>query len=177
LGILMALVGLALLIACANIANLLLARGAARQKEIALRLSIGAGRWRLIRQLLTESLLLAAFGGAAGLALALWGTQLLVKLLAQSGGPALDLYTDGRVLGFTAAVSLFTGLVFGLLPAFRATRIELTTALKRRWPPVEHEADTEPAAQRAGGIADRAVAGLSGGRGPVHHGVSTSCCE
>jgi predicted permease len=136
LGILMALVGLVLLIACANIANLLLARGAARQKEIALRLSIGAGRWRLIRQLLTESLLLAAFGGAAGLLLALWGTQLLVKLLAQSGGPALDLHTDARVLGFTAAVSLFTGLVFGLLPAFRATRIELTTALKegsRRW--------------------------------------------
>jgi predicted permease len=130
LGILMALVGLVLLIACANIANLLLARGAARQKEIALRLSIGAGRWRLIRQLLTESLLLAAFGGAAGLALALWGTQLLVKLLAQNGGPALDLYTNGRVLGFTAAVSLFTGLVFGLLPAFRATRIELTNALK-----------------------------------------------
>ena len=130
LGILMGLVGLVLLIACANIANLLLTRGAARQKEIALRLSIGAGRWRLVRQLLTESLLLALFGGAAGLLLALWGTEGLVKLVAQSAGPTLDLFPDVRVLGFTAAVSLLTGVLFGLMPAFRVTRIELTTALK-----------------------------------------------
>src|SRR5438128_217270 len=135
-GILMGLVGLVLLIACANIANLLLARGAARQKEIALRLSIGAGRWRLIRQLLTESLLLAVFGGAAGLLLAFWGTEGLVKLVAQSAGPALDLSPDARVLGFIAAVSLLTGVLFGLAPAFRVTRVELTTALKeggRQW--------------------------------------------
>src|SRR5439155_5399265 len=102
-GILMGLVGLVLLIACANIANLLLARGAARQKEIALRLSIGAGRWRFIRQLLTENLLLAVFGGAAGLLLALWGTEGLVKFVAQSAGPTLDLSPDVRVLEFTAA--------------------------------------------------------------------------
>src|SRR5947208_17092685 len=136
LGILMGLVGLVLLIACANIANLLLARGAARQKEIALRLSIGAGRWRLIRQLLTESLLLAVFGGVAGLLLALWGTEGLTKLVGQSAGPALDLSPDVRVLGFTAAISLLTGLLFGLAPAFRVTRVELTTALKeggRQW--------------------------------------------
>ncbi|PYV22208.1 MAG: multidrug ABC transporter substrate-binding protein [Acidobacteria bacterium] len=136
LGILMGLVGLVLLIACANIANLLLARGAARQKEIALRLSIGAGRWRLIRQLLTESLLLAVFGGAAGLLLAFWGTEGLAKLVAQSAGPALDLSPDTRVLGFTAAISLLTGVLFGLAPAFGATRVELTTALKeggRQW--------------------------------------------
>src|SRR5947207_7488162 len=135
-GILMGLVGLVLLIACANIANLLLARGAARQKEIALRLSIGAGRWRLIRQLLTESLLLAVFGGAAGLLLAFWGTEGLTKLVAQSAGPALDLSPDTRVLGFTAAISLLTGVLFGLAPAFGATRVELTTALKeggRQW--------------------------------------------
>src|SRR5437899_2373097 len=108
----MGLVGLVLLIACANIANLLLARGAARQKEIALRLSIGAGRWRLIRQLLTESLLLAVFGGVAGLLLALWGTEGLVKLVAQSAGPelpALDLSPDVRAFEFTAAISLLTG--------------------------------------------------------------------
>jgi predicted permease len=131
LWVLTALVGLVLLIACANVASLLLARATSRQKEIAVRLSVGAGRARLIRQLLTESILLAVCGGAAGMFIAMWGDSLLLRLM--SSGPeaiALDVHLDIRVLAFTAVLSVLTGIVFGLVPAFRATRVELTPALK-----------------------------------------------
>jgi predicted permease len=126
--VLSSVVGLVLLIACANLANLLLARGVARRREIAVRLSIGAGRWRLIRQLLTESLLLAGLGAGLGLALA---TPLLEFVASVAGGgEGIDARLDWRALLFTAAVALVTALLFGLMPAFRATRVDLTPALK-----------------------------------------------
>ncbi len=129
---LMAVVGVVLLIACANVANLMLARSATRRKEIAVRLAVGAGRGRLIRQLLTESILLAALGGAAGFALSFWGTNLLVALLASGREPmVLSVTPDPRVLCFAAVVSLLTGILCGISPALRSTRLDLTPALKR----------------------------------------------
>ena len=134
LKILMAMVGFVLLIACANVANLLLARGAARQREFALRLAIGAGRVRLIRQLLTESLLLAVSGAAAGLLLAQWTDTLLLRMVsgASAGPPSihLDLQPDARVLGFTLGVTLLTTILFGLIPSLYSTRRDLTPVLK-----------------------------------------------
>jgi hypothetical protein len=122
-----AVVGIILLIACINVGNLLLARGTTRQREIAVRLAIGAGRWRIIRQLLTESMLLAVLGGCFGLLLAWCGGQLLSALIS---GAATSVTPDVRVLGFTGAVSLLTGIGFGLLPAMHATRTNLTPSLK-----------------------------------------------
>lgn len=134
LQVLMGLVALILLIACANIANLMLARGSARQKEFAVRVAIGAGRSRLIRQLLVESLLLAFFGAALGLVIAQWADAVLVRMASGvSSGPAaiqLDLRPDAQMLGFTLGVAVLTAILFGLLPALRSTRPEITSALK-----------------------------------------------
>jgi putative ABC transport system permease protein len=125
-----AAVGFVLLIACVNLANLLLSRSAARRQEIGIRSSLGAGRGRLIRQLLTESLLLAALGAALGLALAWVGTRLLVNLNPNILPRAKEIALDARVLGFTAAVAVLTGILFGLAPAIHMAKTDLYSALR-----------------------------------------------
>jgi putative ABC transport system permease protein len=132
---LMALVGLVLLIACTNVANLLLARGTSRQKEISMRLALGADRLRIIRQMLTEAALLAGIAAVAGVLLAWWGSRFLSQLVSGSSGIdaipfEVDVKPDMAVLGFNAAITFLTVILFGLVPALRSTRIDLLPALK-----------------------------------------------
>jgi predicted permease len=131
LKLLMAVSGIVVLIACANVANLLLARASHRRREIALRLALGAGRTRVIRQLLTEGLLLAGLGGVIGLAFSWWGSNTLVRMISTGEMPMpLDVRPDWQVLGFATGVSLLTGILFGLAPALRGTRVDPGTEMK-----------------------------------------------
>lgn len=132
--VLMAVVGLVLLIACANVANMALARASSRRSEVAIRMALGSSRWRLARQLLTESVLLSGIGGVGGVAVAMWSTRAFLAFEPPMPLPvALDLGLNLRVLLFTFVVSVGTGVVFGLAPALQASRLDLVPALKSEW--------------------------------------------
>ena len=131
LYVLLGIVGLVLTIACANMANLLLAQSVARRKELAVRLSLGAGRWRLVRQLLVESIMLSTIGAVAGLLIARWGSRAIVAMLStRTQIVEVNLAMDWRVFAFTTAVGVITGLLFGVAPAFRGTRLTPADALR-----------------------------------------------
>ncbi len=140
--VLMVIVGIVLLIACSNVANLLLVRGTARQREIAIRIALGSGRGRLMRQLLTESMLLSIAGALLGIVFAHWGARLLVSFLSssvyQENKVFLDLSIDSRVLAFAIGVAIFTGLLFGLAPAWQGTLVDPQSAMKANSRSVAH---------------------------------------
>lgn len=128
--ILLGAVGCVLLIACANIANLFLVRAAARQKEVAIRAALGAGRGRIVRQMLTESVFLSSIGGALGLLLSFWLIQLLISISPPDSPRFSEANLDYRVLAFTLAISLVTGIIFGLVPALQSSKLDVTSSLK-----------------------------------------------
>ena len=131
IGVLLGLGGLVLLLACANLANLLLARASARQREMSVRLALGAGRWRILRQMMTESLLLSLLGGVAGLGLAYGVRNTIPRMMSNAWGPpAFSARFDWRIFSFAAGISIVTGLIFGLAPAWQATRVQVSSSLK-----------------------------------------------